>query len=160
MCEIWKVSWTRVQIKFLFRFPQRFPFIEWYAYHKQLLFLSDLSVPFITCAHRAELTVLHSHGSPFDSIVVVSISDDPTNVRFRCVCCRDYVRRELDAVTSSGVSSTVSKVIDDSLDFNWIVDHDSGTSKRTRVWLIWTFIAKKFEMRALNTYSSQVKDMI
>lgn len=66
-----------------------------------------------------ELTVFYSHGSPLDSIVVVSISDDPTNVRFRCVCCRDYVRRELDAVTSSGISFTVSKVIHDFLGFNW-----------------------------------------
>lgn len=92
-----------------------------YISQATLLFLSKLSVLFshvrVSCS-LTELTVLYSHGSPLDFIVVVSISDVPTNVRFHCMCCRDYVRRELDAVTSSGVSSTVSKVIHDSLGFN------------------------------------------
>jgi len=64
-------------------------------------------------------TLMTIHSTPISPILVVSISDDLTNVRLHCVCCRDYVRRELDAVTSSGVSSTVSKVMHDS-DFNLI----------------------------------------
>jgi len=88
------------------------------------------------------------HSTP---ILVVSISDNLTNVCFCCVCCRDYVnRRELDAVTSSGVSSTVSKVMHDP-NFNLIQDGRAiQASQNIRARLIRTFVARKNFVRALN----------
>lgn len=84
-------------------------------------------------------------------ILVVSISDDLTNGRFCYVCCRDYVNRhELDAVTSSGVSSTVSKVMHDP-DFNLIQDGRAiQASQNIRARLIRIFVARKNFVRALN----------